>query len=217
MISSLKRRRHIGAYLAGAFALGLILLTSGCGRGRPSEEAPIHLVPNMDDQPRYEVQGQSQFFANGMADRLPVEGTIARGYLVEDIGYQSGRNGDGQLLAKAPVPVTLDLLNRGRQRYDIYCSPCHGRVGDGQGAVGKRGMLPPPTFHDERLIVIEDGHFFETMTKGKGNMPSYAYQVPVPDRWAIVVYIRALQRSQNASSEDLPPDTTQSVEVSETQ
>lgn len=197
--------------LRGSVIVGLILLLSGCGQQRSSEDAPVHLVPNMDNQPRYEVQGQSQFFADGMNDRLPVEGTIGRGQLIRDIGYQTGRDDDSVWLEDSPVTVSYELLKRGQQRYDIFCSPCHGRIGDGQGVVSKRGMLPPPTLHSDSLRNMGDGYLFEVISNGRGNMPSYGYQVPVPDRWAIVKYIRALQRSQNATFDDLPVDTTTAV------
>jgi mono/diheme cytochrome c family protein len=191
--------------IAGAPAV-LILLAVGCNRGAPSSEPPIHLVPNMDNQPRYETQGPGPFFDNGMAMRQPVPGTIARSQLIEDLIYFTGRDADSQLTPVSPVPISSGLLKRGQQRYDIYCAPCHGRTGNGQGAVTKKGLLPPPTFHDERLRQIEDGHIFEIVSNGKGNMASYRYQIPTADRWAIISYLRALQRSQNASTDDLPPD-----------
>jgi mono/diheme cytochrome c family protein len=197
--------------------VGLMLFGAGCSQRRSSDKPPIHLVPNMDNQPRYETQGTSAFFADGMAMRLPVAGTIARGHLITDLGYHTGRDADSQLVAVSPVPVSIGLLKRGQDRFDIYCSPCHGRAGDGQGAVSRRGMLPPPTYHDDRLRNIEDGHLFEVMTIGKGNMASYRYQVSTADRWAIVAYVRALQRSQNASFDDLPPAPTPPDEESQTE
>ncbi|MEE8577131.1 MAG: cytochrome c [candidate division Zixibacteria bacterium] len=211
------RNRGLSTWsLIGILAL-LLLLVTGCSQKRPSAEPPIHPVPNMDNQPRYETQGPSAFFSDGMAMRLPIEGTIARGQLFSDQAYHTGRYADSQLVALSPLPLSIELLKRGQNRFDIYCAPCHGRVGNGQGLVSKKGMLPPPTFHDERLRQIEDGHLFEVMTNGKGNMASYRYQVLVDDRWAIVSYIRALQRSQNASAGDLPPQPVAPEEVSPTQ
>lgn len=193
-----------GWLMAGITLMALAVL--GCGRGQPSSDTPVHLVPNMDDQPKYKAQGPGPFFDNNSAMREPIEGTVARGDLIDDLPIYTGRDSRGNLLKTSPVPVSAELLARGRDRFDIYCSSCHGRVGNGQGMVVKvnKGMLPPPTFHDDRLRDIEDDHMFEVITNGKGNMASYAYQVPVTDRWAIISYIRALQRSQNASREDLP-------------
>ncbi|MDH3889471.1 MAG: cytochrome c [candidate division Zixibacteria bacterium] len=192
--------------------LSLVAVIPGCHRGRPSQDTPIHVVPNMDDQPRYEAQEAGPFFDNNMAMRKPIEGTIARGQLTTDMVYNTGFVVDSQLVKKSPLPISMHLLKRGQERFDIFCSPCHGRVGDGKGVMSQRGMLPPPTLHDERMRNIEDGHIFNVITNGKNNMAAYRFQVPVADRWAIVAYVRALQRSQNATADDLPPppvDTTQ--------
>lgn len=197
--------------VALAMLIGLtctVLLLGGCNRGQPSSEPPVHLVPNMDNQPRYETQGPGPFFDDGMAMRQPVEGTIARGQLITDAVYHTGRDARGNLVATSPVTISMALLQRGQQRFDIYCSSCHGRTGNGQGLVVKKGMIPPPSFHEDRLRRIEDGHLFDIMTNGKGNMASYRYQVPAADRWAIISYIRALQRSHNATIDDLPADTS---------
>lgn len=191
--------------------VGLTMIVSGCGRERSSEATPVHLVDNMDNQPRYEAQGPSAFFDDHMAMRQPVEGTIARGQLIEDPVYNTGLDLNGDTLVVSPVPISFNLLVRGQDRFDIYCAPCHGRVGDGKGTVSLRGMLPPPTFHSDSLRGRTDGHMFDVITNGKGNMPSYSFQVRVDDRWAIVAYVRALQRSQYASDADMPPDTTQPV------
>lgn len=212
MTVATKNRIILGLLLP---VIGLVILIGpGCNRRRPSSEPPVHLVPNMDNQPRYETQGPSAFFADGMAMRHPVPGTIARGRLITDVAMHTGRDAEGKLLATSPVPVSMRLLERGRNRFDIYCSPCHGRAGDGLGAVTKRGMLSPPTFHEDRLRNIEDGHLFDVMTNGKGNMATYRYQVSPHDRWAIVAYVRALQRSQNASLDDMPPVHTPTDEES---
>ncbi len=178
----------------------------GCYQGRPTSREPIHLNPNMDDQPKYEAMEKSRFFADGSAMRLPVEGTVARGELNVDPAYYTGKDRSSKLIRTIPVPVTMGLLRRGQERYNIYCSPCHGRVGDGQGIVVKRGYPPPPTFHAERLREIEDGHIFDVITNGIRNMPPYKHQVPVEDRWAIVAFFRALQRSQAATPDDIPAD-----------
>jgi len=183
----------------------LAVVLPGCTRHRPSEKPPIHLNQNMDDQPKYKTQAASRFFADGAAMRMPIEGTVARGQLHEENVYYTGKNKSGKPIQKSPVPVTMQLLKRGRERFDIYCSPCHGRTGDGQGIVVKRGMLPPPSFYEPRLMKAADGHFFDVITNGIRNMPPYRYQVPVSDRWAIVTYLRALQLSRHATKDEVPP------------
>lgn len=189
--------------------ISLILALFGvasCMRDLPKDKPPLKLETNMYAQPRYEEQSQSRFFADGAAMRTAPEGTVARGFLGEDAAYFTGKDDKGQLTATIPVPVTMELLKRGQERYDIYCSPCHSRLGDGQGMVVKRGMIPPPTFHDDRLRTIADGHIYDVITNGIRNMPPYRYQIPVADRWAIVSYFRALQRSHHATANDLTAD-----------
>jgi mono/diheme cytochrome c family protein len=194
--------------LAGLIAVLLLApaVLSGCARERPSSQPPIHLIPDMDHQPKFKAQSESRFFADGAAMRMPVPGTVARGELREDDAYFRGLNADSSFVRSLPVPVTTQLLERGRQRFDIYCSPCHSRVGDGRGIMVRRGYVPPPTFHSDRLRDIEDGYIFSVITDGVRNMPAYKYQVPVADRWAVVAYLRALQRSQNATLDDVPQE-----------
>lgn len=193
----------------------LTLLGSGCSRNQPSERTPIHLNPNMDDQPKFKAQTESPFFADGSAMRLPVRGTVARGQLHEDIAYYTGRDADSQLVETIPVPITMALMRRGRERFDIFCSPCHSRTGDGLGRVIGNGLSPPPSFAEQRLRDTADGHIFEVITNGVRNMPAYKYQIPVADRWAIVAYLRALQRSQNAEKADMPPEWKPAPEIQE--
>lgn len=190
--------------------IGLIII-AGCTRHRPSSKEPIHLNPNMDQQERYEAQGESEFFDNGAAMRLPVEGTIARGQLKDDIILHTARNHRGELVKSNPLPVTIALLKRGQNRFNIYCSPCHSKVGDGRGIMLTRGYLPIPGFDDPRLLDMPDGYFFDVMTNGVRNMPAYRSQVPVKDRWAIVAYVRALQRAKTATIDDLPPEILDQV------
>ena len=189
------------------FALGLMAV--GCSRQMPSEKPPIHLVQNMDDQAKVKPQSESGFYADGLAMRPPVEGTVARGMLRLDSSFFfTGKDNNGRLVEKSPLVTTMELLDRGRGRFNIFCAPCHGRVGNGVSTVVKRGMLAPPSFHEQRLRDTADGHFFDVMTNGVRNMPPYKYQIPAEDRWAIIAYIRALQRSQNASEKDLPADVS---------
>jgi len=186
-------------------------LLSGCYRGKPSTKPPVHLIPDMDSQPKYDTQESSRYFEDGSSMRLPVDGTVAVGHLNEDSKYYKGKNNNGSFVKKNPVDVTLPLLNRGRQQFNIYCAPCHGRVGDGNGIVVKHGFLPPPTLHADRLRDVEDGYIYDVITNGIRNMPSLAHQVPVSDRWAIVGYVRALQRSQNATLNDVPIELREKI------
>jgi mono/diheme cytochrome c family protein len=194
-------------------AMGIILLAgavafSAC-QGRPSDQPPIHLNPNMSIQPKYKPQSKAVDLIDGQTVstmRIPVSGTVARGELREDDRYFTGKDDKGKDVVAAPVAVTMDLLKRGQDRYAIYCSPCHGQTGRGNGIVVQRGMLPPPTYHSDLMRNFPDGHFFDVITNGIRNMPSYRSQVPVADRWAIVSYIRALQRSENAKLEDVPQE-----------
>lgn len=182
----------------------ILLSASGCYRGKPSEKPPIHPIPDMDTQPKYKAQRQSKFFADSSDMRMPVEGTVARGYLREDTEYYQGKDSSGEFIAKAPVEINMQTMKRGEERYDIYCSPCHSRIGDGHGIIIDKGFPPPPSFHTDRIIGLPDGEIYDVISNGLRNMPSYGQQVMPADRWAIVIYLRALQRSQNASISDVP-------------
>jgi mono/diheme cytochrome c family protein len=181
---------------------GLFMLSC---RGQISEKPPIHPNPNMDFQERYNAQEVNTFFENNMAMRPPVEGTIARGNLKQDDVYFEGLDEDGNLVEEIPVEVTRDFIYRGKERYDIYCSVCHGGTGDGRGVImtGQYGYVPAPSFHTDNIRQMPDGHFYSAITNGIRNMPSYATQIKVEDRWAIVAYIRALQRSQNVPESEM--------------
>ena len=205
------RRRNIATLLSAILLTLSSVIIVGCYQGRPSKDTPVHLNPNMDDQPIYKAQSESNFFANGSSMRLPVEGTIARGQLREDDAYYRGLNGRGDTIQTSPVPITAELLRRGRERYDIFCSPCHSRIGDGRGIVVAKGFQMAPTFHDKRIREAGDGYIFDVITNGIRNMPSYRHQIPVSDRWAIVAYFRALQRSQNATATDLSEQQLESM------
>jgi len=159
----------------------------------------------MADQPRYEPLQKSTLFDDQRASRPIVEGTVARGHLDDDEQLSSGRLG-GELATTFPFPIDGRALQRGRERYDIFCSPCHDRLGMGQGMIVRRGYRPPPSFHIERLRAAPPGHFFDVMSHGFGAMPDYAAQIAARDRWLIAAYIRALQLSQNAVIADAPDD-----------
>ncbi len=157
----------------------------------------------MHDQPKYKAQGRSDFFLDQRAGRPLVEGTVARGMLRADTLLYTGKV-DGKPAEVFPFPITDSVMARGRERYDIFCSPCHGRTGDGDGLVVRRGYRRPPAFADPRLVAMPAGHFFDVMTTGFGAMPDYAQQIAVNDRWAIAAYVRALQRSHQGSLADVP-------------
>ena len=160
----------------------------------------------MHDQPKYQPYERSSFFPDQRAARPVVEGTIARGHLNADRWFYEGRGPANETVAELPSPITAATLQHGRERYDIYCSPCHDRTGSGNGMIVQRGFIKPTSFHDDRLRNAPVGHFFNAITGGFGLMPSYATQIPPADRWAIVAYVRALQLSQNATLADVPAD-----------
>lgn len=160
---------------------------------------------DMHDNPRYEPLEASTFFGDGHSYRMPVANTVARGSLRPDEHLYTGKIG-GQLADTLPVQATPELLARGHERFNVFCSPCHGRTGRGDGMVVRRGFRPPPTFHSDRLRSAPVGYFFDVMTNGFGAMQDYSAQVPVPDRWAIAAYLRALQISQHATVADVPAD-----------
>jgi mono/diheme cytochrome c family protein len=158
---------------------------------------------DMHNQPKYRPLRSSDFFPDGSSARPPVEGTIARGTLQTDAPFFTGKNG-ALFVNELPFPVTKEVLDRGEERFNIYCSPCHDRTGNGNGLVVQRGYPKPPTFHIDRLRKIEAGYFFDVITNGFGRMPDYKAQVTPRDRWNIVAYIRALQLSQHATTADVP-------------
>ncbi len=159
---------------------------------------------DMHVQPRQNPLSRSEFFPDQRSERPPVEGTVARGQLQEDTYLYTGKIG-GNPGDVMPFPVTREVLDRGRERYNIYCAVCHSRVGDGNGFVPARGFArTPPSFHIARLQKAPVGYFYDVITEGFGIMPDYASQIPVKDRWAIVAYVRALQLSQNAIAADVP-------------
>ena len=160
---------------------------------------------DMHDQPRFKPLAKSDFYADMRSAREPVEGTVARGQLHEDSYFYTGKIGSNPG-DSMPFPVTPQVLARGRERFDIFCAPCHSRLGDGNGTVPARGFpRKPPSLHIERLRKSPLGYFYDVMTNGFGIMPDYASQIPAHDRWCIVAYIKALQLSQNATMADVPP------------
>lgn len=158
----------------------------------------------MADQPSYRPLAASDFFEDGRASRPVVEGTVARGLLKDDEALYTGKSG-AEFVTAFPYQITRTVLARGHERYDIFCAPCHDRLGNGLGMVVRRGYPQPPSFHIDRLREAKPGYLFDVITRGFGRMPDYAAQIPPRDRWAIVAYLRALQLSQRASATDVPP------------
>jgi mono/diheme cytochrome c family protein len=172
-------------------ALLLLIVLAGC-------RIDMHV------QPRENPLSHSDFYADQRSARPPVEGTVARGQLHEDAYFYTGKigNNPGDVM---PFPVTKEVLERGRERFNIFCAPCHSRLGDGNGFVPSRGFSrKPPSFHDARLLKAPVGYYFDVITNGFGIMPDYASQIPPQDRWNIIAYVRALQLSQNATMADVP-------------
>src|SRR5579863_777430 len=163
---------------------------------------------DMHDQPRFKPLAKSDFYGDLRSERPPVDGTIARGQLHEDTYFYTGKVGSNPGDAM-PFPVTREVLDRGRERFNIFCAPCHSRLGDGNGFVPSRGFSRrPPSFHIARLQKAPLGYFYDVITEGFGIMPDYASQIPPQDRWNIAAYIRALQLSQNATRADVPAGQT---------
>jgi hypothetical protein len=182
--------------LAGS--LGGSLLMIGCRQ-------------DMHNQPRYKPLAATDFFGDGRSARPAVEGTVARGHLRIDKARYTGKE-NGMDVTEFPFPITRADLLRGQERFNIYCSPCHSRAGDGNGMVVRRGFRQAASYHTAKLINAPVGHFFDVMTNGFGAMPSYASRVEPDDRWRIAAYIRVLQLSQNARLEDVPMDRRVALE-----
>jgi mono/diheme cytochrome c family protein len=191
------RRRVLGV---GALALAA-LAAGGCARGCTSSRPPIHLNPSMDDQPKVRPQAASPFFYDGAGMRPPVPGTVAIGGLKEDAAFFTGKGADGQFV---PMPADEAMLERGRQRYVIYCQPCHDARGDGKGILFQRGSVPTATFHQDKVLKYPDGQLFDVITNGMGLMPSYRWPIPPSDRWAIIAHVRELQRDRLARAAPAP-------------
>jgi len=168
---------------------------------------------DMHDQPKMKPLRESEMFPDGRSARPLVAGTVARGMLREDEAFFTGRTEAG-FVSEPPVKVTSELLLRGRERFEVFCSPCHGRTGRGDGMVVQRGFKPPPTYHSERLRTLPIGYLYDVATRGFGAMSGYAEQVPPADRWAIVAYVRVLQYSEYAPVADVPGEARAELERS---
>lgn len=199
--------RKFLVYFFAAWALAVVTVVSIAGfRGDRSRKPPIELFPDMDRQPKLRPQTTTRFaaFADGLSSRLSVPGTVSRESARENDPMHTGKTADGAFVEAIPVPVTLEFVRRGRERYDIYCAPCHGAGGDGNGVTTKFGMAAVAKLHDERLITMTDGEIFQTITAGKNLMGPYADKLEPADRWAVIAYVRALQLSRLGRKDDIP-------------
>lgn len=167
---------------------------------------------DMQIEPRYNPESETSFFPDGRSARPMVAGTVARGHLQIDEARYTGKI-DGDDVDQFPIPISKDDIERGQQRFNIYCSPCHGRLGDGNGMVVMRGFRQPPSYYSDRLVHAPVGHYFDVITNGFGAMASYASRVDTEDRWRIIAYIRALQLSESANLNDVPTAQQQNLPV----
>ena len=209
--------RHIISIILIGAALGAAVVGIAGFRGGMSRKPPIEIFPDMNRQLKLRPQEPNAFFTNGVSSQLPPPGTIARSepvqtaagpvYSFEDSPVNTGRvTGTTNFVELNPLPVTGELLQRGRERFDIYCAPCHGRLGDGNGITKKLGLMPAvANLHDQRIVVMTDGEIFNTITHGKSTMAAYGPLMPAQDRWAVIAYLRALQLSWLGTTNDLTP------------
>lgn len=185
-------------------ALLFLAILLGACRGQPSEKPQVQPIQNMYWQQKFKAYEPNDFFDDRRSMRLPVEGTIARGHLRADKAVYEGINEDGSFVQRIPVNVDRELIKRGQAQYNITCSPCHGLAGYGDGIIIGYGYVPPPSFHDERIVDMPDGEIYSAIYNGVNSMPSFRNLVNKADnRWAVVAYIRALQVSQGATEEEL--------------
>lgn len=203
------------AYYTLLFAVVATVSVMGF-RGQKSPLPPVEVFPDMDRQGKYKPQGASDFFADGRADRVAPAGTVAHGrdengkadpsFLAADDAMYRGKQADGAFSKGFPVELTREFVLHGQNRFMIYCAPCHGALGDGNGITKQYGMVVTPTFHDDRLRNMPEGEIFNTITNGKNTMMPYGDKLAPTDRWAVVAYVRALQRAGNASIDDVPQE-----------
>jgi mono/diheme cytochrome c family protein len=202
------------AYYTLAFLVVLTLSVMGY-RGALSTRPPVEIWPDMDHQAKYKPQAESKFFADGRADRPIPAGTVPYGrssqaadaaYLRADDARYAGKQADGSFVRGFPAGLAVNetFLRRGQDRYQIYCAPCHGALGDGNGITKSYGMVATPTYHDDRLRTMPEGELYNTVANGKNTMLGYADKLSPDDRWAVVAYVRALQRAAHATIDDVP-------------
>jgi len=193
-------RDRKGAVIAIALVLLALFALAGCRQ-------------DMQDQPKFIPLRPTTFFDDGRSERPLIEGTVARGHLNGDVAFYTGMGPDGKPVDTFPFPITKDVMARGQQRFDVYCAPCHDRTGDGNGMIVRRGYKRPPAYWSPDVMARSSGFIFDVITRGFGAMPDYAAQIPPRDRWAIVAYVRALQASETATINDVPPEERPKMEA----
>ena len=204
-------------YVYYVTALLVVLTISIAGfRGRISTQPPIEVFPDMNRQAKYKPQAGSKFFADGRADRPLPAGVVPRGrtitqdpdFLRQDDFLYRGKTAGGEFARGFPPQLTLDgkFMQRGKERFTIYCAPCHGALGDGQGITKSYGMVTTASYHDDRIRKMPEGEIFNTITNGKNTMSSYADKLGPQDRWAVIAYVRALERARQGTTADVPAD-----------
>ena len=188
------------------FLAGAVMLLTACSSIQ--RDPPIIVWWDMKRQPKFRTEGETGLFADGRNTRRPVEDTVAQGYLFDDAAYNTGMDGD-MYVGKSPVPVTAEVLHQGQYRFNTYCSPCHDRTGQGKGIVPAHApQWQPANLTDDRIVDMADGDIFNVITNGRRTMPPYKYQVVTSDRWAIIAYVRVLQRAAHSTEADVPADHT---------
>lgn len=180
------------------------VVLTGCA-GQTTRNTPISIFPDMDYQRRYDPQTERPFFSDKRASRVPPPGTVARGYLKEDDALFTGVI-NNQYVGRNPLKIDEALLETGQRRFNTYCAPCHDRTGQGRGLVGVRAVWIPTNLHEARVKQFNDGEIFHVITAGRRSMPAYRYQITEHDRWAIVAYVRALQRTTEGTLDEVPAD-----------
>lgn len=192
----------------------LLLLSAftfaGCSNF-PSRQPPIWVWFDMKQQDKFKPQASSTYFADGRTSRRPVEGSISRESYRADVPYSTGINADNTYVARNPEALTRENLLRGQSRFDVYCAPCHDRTGSGRGVVPAKAVWVPGNLHDDRIVNMVDGEIYHVISNGRRTMPGYRFQIPEKDRWAVVAYVRALQRSWRGNMNDVPADLQSKV------
>jgi hypothetical protein len=200
-------------FLVILFLTAVVVVSLAGFRGCTSRRPPLEIFADMVRQPKLRPQSPNAFFADNRSSRLSPAGTAALGSPFAETPVNTGReSGTTNFVATNPLSINAEFLARGQERFQIYCLPCHGALGDGKGITGKYGMIGVATFHDPRLVKMPDGEIFNTVSVGKNLMPAYGALVTVTDRWAITAYIRTLERSRLGTREDLPANSLPSLE-----
>lgn len=194
--------------ISGGLLAAAAFVLSGCAG--PSRQPPIFVFPDMRFQGRYDPQTDRPFFTDHRVDQRPVEGTVARGLLKDDEGFYTGVV-NHQYVGKNPLKIDAELMETGQRRFNTYCSPCHDRTGQGRGIVGQRAIWIPTNLTEDRVKQFNDGEIFTVITQGRRSMPAYRFQVSEHDRWAIIAYVRALQRATMGTADEVPADQRASL------